>query len=133
MDSVFVEPFDWLFSWNDIEQLMKHLLPFKNAPSFIIGCGNAPFSVDMHNAGYYNTINADYSEVAIAQQKKKFPDMNWVVMDAMGNFLYFIICLQSNFTMTHYVHTIETKLASGSMPVIVDKSLIDTVLCYKER
>jgi ubiquinone/menaquinone biosynthesis C-methylase UbiE len=57
-----------------------------------------------------NVINADYSTVVIEQQMRKFPQMRWVVMDAL-----------------------DTKLEDGSVPVIVDKSLIDTVLCYTNR
>ena len=64
----------------------------------------------MYNDGYANIVNADYSTVVINQQRRKFPHMRWVVMDALA-----------------------TKLEDESVPAIVDKSLIDTVLCYKDR
>lgn len=64
----------------------------------------------MYNDGYVNILNADYSTVVIDQQRRKFPYMRWVIMDALN-----------------------TKLEDASVPTIVDKSLIDTVLCYKDR
>lgn len=46
-DSAFAEPFDWLFSYLDVDKIIKHLLPKKDIDALLIGCGNAPFSIDV--------------------------------------------------------------------------------------
>jgi hypothetical protein len=40
-------PYDWLFSYQDVKEVIEHLLPDKNAKALLVGCGNAPFSPDM--------------------------------------------------------------------------------------
>ena len=40
-------PFDWLFSYEDVRGIVTTLLPDRKVPAFLIGCGNAPFSIDM--------------------------------------------------------------------------------------
>jgi len=86
----------------------RTLIPDTNNSAFLIGCGNAPFSIDMYNDGYHKIRNSDYSEVVISQQKRKFPHMTWELVDAM-----------------------DSKFPSNSVQCIVDKSLIDTILCYQ--
>jgi len=100
-------PFDWLFSYEDVRSIVTTLLPDRKVPAFLVGCGNAPFSIDMYNDGYHNIRNSDYSEVVIRQQSKKFPHMTWELIDAM-----------------------DSKFPTNSVECIVDKSLIDTILCY---
>ena len=46
-DSTMSEPFDWLFSFHEVKFILNHLLPKKDVPALLIGCGNAPFSIDM--------------------------------------------------------------------------------------
>lgn len=72
----------------------------------MIGCGNAPFSPDMFNAGYKGIWNTDLSSVVIQTQKRVYPKMKWDVMDAL-----------------------ETGLEDNSIEAIIDKSLIDTLMC----
>jgi len=101
-------PFDWLFSYQDVREIIRTLIPDQKTPAFLVGCGNAPFSVDMYNDGYNSIRNSDYSKVVIDQQRKKFPHMNWELVDA-----------------------IDSNFPSNSVECIVDKSLIDTILCYQ--
>ena len=60
--------------------------------------------------GYSNIVNVDTSAVVIAQMKDKHPQMQWRVMDALH--------------MTWPDEAFEH---------VIDKSLIDTILCYPER
>lgn len=60
--------------------------------------------------GYKRIVNTDLSDVVINQQVVKFPDLTWKVMDALN-----------------------LDYSENSFPVIIDKSLIDTLLCAKER
>jgi hypothetical protein len=55
-------------------------------------------------------VNVDTSAVVIAQMKDKHPHMQWRVMDALH--------------MTWPDEAFEH---------VIDKSLIDTILCYPER
>ncbi len=75
----------------------------------MVGCGNAPLSPDMCKAGYKNLWNTDISPVVIDQMRDEFPDQKWDVMDAM-----------------------DTKLKNNSIKYIIDKSLIDTLMCASE-
>jgi len=109
------DPFDWLCDWEELEPMMRPLMD--NCPLssnrdpriLVVGCGNAPFSSDIYRkGGYKNLVNIDYSKVVIDQQKERHPDMNWFVMDALN-----------------------MDFPDNEFDVIVDKSLIDTTMCYK--
>lgn len=63
-----------------------------------------------HSGGFKNIINTDLSDVVIKQQASKFPNQTWKVMDA----------LNLEYDDKHF-------------PVIIDKSLIDTLLCASQR
>jgi len=60
----------------------------------------------MFNAGYRHCWNTDLSPVVIEQQRKCFPDQRWDVMDAR-----------------------DTGIDNNTVKSIVDKSLIDTLMC----
>ena len=63
-----------------------------------------------HDDGYKGIVNVDVSPVVIDQQKERFPNMTWEVMD----------CL-------------DMPAKDGQYFGIVDKSLIDTILCSSNR
>ena len=76
----------------------------------MVGCGNAPFSSDiMFKGGHQNIINIDISDVVIEQQKKLFPQQQWLVMDVL-----------------------DLKFEDNAFTLAIDKSLIDTLLCYSD-
>lgn len=113
------DPFDWLCDWNQLEATITPLITQtalnddvtpKHVPRILcVGCGNAPFSAQMYyEGGFTNLINIDYSEVVIIQQKQKWPNLAWVFMDAL-----------------------DMDFADNEFDIIVDKSLIDTTMCYK--
>lgn len=104
-----MDPYDWLFDYKELETIIHKLIPEKKVPILLIGCGNAPFSGDLFCGGYTNLTNTDISTVVIEQQKAKHPEQQWLVMDVM-----------------------EMAFEDQSIPVLIDKSLIDTVLCYSD-
>ncbi len=63
-----------------------------------------------HIGNYNKLINIDLSSVVIEQQAAKFPEQIWKVMNAMN-----------------------MDFQDASFPVIIDKSLIDTLLCASQR
>ena len=93
-----------------MQQVVTQLLS-KEWPVLLPGCGNALFSCDMYLDGYNNMKNVDVSPVVIEQQKERFPDMTWEVMDCLN---------------------MATE-SDGAYRGIVDKSLIDTILCAENR
>jgi SAM-dependent methyltransferase len=105
------EPFDWLFEYNDVALLLNALLPERNVPLLLVGSGNAPFSPDLFYKGEYrNLTNIDLSDVVVEQMTQKFPEQTWLHMNVQ-----------------------HMDFADNSFPAILDKSLIDTLLCYSDR
>lgn len=101
-------PYDWLFEFQDVEHIFEKYVS-KSDRIFLPGCGNAPLSPDMYDAGYKDQFNCDTSGVAIKQMSEKHrsrPGMVFEEMDAT-----------------------KTGLQSASFDAVVDKSLIDTLLC----
>jgi hypothetical protein len=105
----FPEPFDWLCDYEHLAVPIRQLLP-KDATILLPGCGNAIFSTDMYDDGYTSLVNVDISPIVISQQVQRFPHMEWEVMD----------CLDMPADDEQYFG-------------IVDKSLIDTILCANHR
>ena len=111
-----------------MKHVLDQLIPDKLVPILMVGAGNAPFSPDMYFqgstkpfihqfthllnncaslGGYKNIINIDISSVVINQQQKLYSEQQWHIMDV------------TKMTFAdHYFH------------LAIDKSLIDTLLCY---
>mmetsp|Transcript_5184 Transcript_5184/g.8536 ORF Transcript_5184/g.8536 Transcript_5184/m.8536 type:complete len:287 (+) Transcript_5184:141-1001(+) len=108
--------FDWLFSYSNVKPFLDAVYAYrgsdcKDKEKFLLtGAGNAPFSPDMYADGYCNIVNVDNSTVVIDQMKQKHPEMEWKVMDALD----------------------MKELPDESFENVIDKSLIDTILCYPE-
>lgn len=60
--------------------------------------------------GYAYITNVDISSVVIEQQQKKYPSMRWKTMDVLN-----------------------MSFADNIFDVVIDKSLIDTLLCGANR
>ncbi|RYY86911.1 hypothetical protein EON63_04920 [archaeon] len=41
------DPFDWLFDFDELQEILETLLPDKYTKILLVGAGNAPFSPDM--------------------------------------------------------------------------------------
>jgi len=103
-------PFDWLFDFRELQGIITYLVPDRTEQIFLVGAGNAPFSPELSSIGSYtNVFNTDISSVVIEKQSKLFPEQRWEVMDAT-----------------------DLKLSDKSVPIVIDKSLIDTLLCCSQ-
>ena len=40
-------PFDWLFDYCELDEIIRRLIPNQDESILVIGCGNAPFSPDL--------------------------------------------------------------------------------------
>src|SRR3546814_10709500 len=61
-----------------------------------------------YDDGYEGIVNTDISAVVIQQQREACPEMRWEVMDVRS-----------------------MDFPDGYFDVVMDKSLIDTVMCYQ--
>jgi len=100
--------FDWLCSYADVAPLIERLVP-RAARILMAGAGSAPFSPDLYRAGYRDILNADTSAVCMDRMRQRYPEQRWEVLDCMD---------------------LKT-VPDGSMDAVIDKSLIDTLLCYE--
>lgn len=101
-------PFDWLLDFNELQSILAQLVWDKNDLILLPGCGNALFSPDLYKDGYKNLLNFDTSKVVIDQMSQKFPEQSWEIQNVL-----------------HLTYD------SNKFPFIIDKSLIDTIMCYK--
>ena len=78
-------PFDWMCSYDDLAPTILPLLPPNKEETklLIVGCGDAPFSSDLYKGGYTNQLNVDYSEVVVKKQKKRWPQLDYRVMNCL--------------------------------------------------
>lgn len=109
-EGLFVEPFDWLASWEDLKTCVRSLLPCETSRVLIPGCGNAPFQIDMHRSGYTRMVCGDYSAVLIdnmrSLQETQGGSIQWDVMDVT-----------------------RMPYADNNFQAVLDKSLVDCLLC----
>lgn len=47
----------------------------------MLGCGNSTLSPQMHDAGYTNMVNIDYSSNLISRLARRYPDQTYLEMD----------------------------------------------------
>ena len=87
------------------------LIPSTSSSILVVGCGNAPFSASVvDEGGYKNSIHVDYSEVVIGQQHDRFPHIDWRIADCLN----------------------MPEFEDSSFDYVLDKSLIDTMMCYDD-
>jgi SAM-dependent methyltransferase len=79
------ESSEWLLSYKQLASQLEPYLKKTDCRILIVGCGNAPFSADMYDAGYKQLVNLDYSKNVIEAMKARHsssrPEMEWIVMD----------------------------------------------------
>lgn len=101
--------FDWLLSFVDLKEILNSTCSATDK-ILSVGCGNSPLSLDMYDAGYENQVCIDNSSTVIAQMQEQEEHIRskivWQCMDA-----------------TH------TSLANEAIDVVLDKGLLDCLLC----
>jgi SAM-dependent methyltransferase len=107
-----VDEVEWLYGCQELSPLIKSFMQ-KSDSILIPGCGNAPFSADLHGMGYTNQVNIDISPCVIKQMSTKHRDcagMHFKVMD---------VCDLGFFD-------------DEVFDTIFDKAMFDTLLCSDE-
>ncbi|KAI0954545.1 hypothetical protein AcW1_006406 [Taiwanofungus camphoratus] len=54
--------FDWFKSYADVADIMRELIPNKDARILMLGCGNSKLSEEMYDDGCKNIVNTDVRE-----------------------------------------------------------------------
>jgi len=108
-EGIYKDAFDWVCEWSDVEGDLAKLLN-KSDKILVPGCGNAPFQLQMHDAGYKQLVCGDNSEVVIEQNQdanmETRPSIEWDLMD----------CTAMDYE-------------DNSFDAVVDKSLLDCLHC----
>ncbi|GBE89613.1 S-adenosyl-L-methionine-dependent methyltransferase [Sparassis latifolia] len=77
--------FDWFKSYDDVADIMRSIIPNKDARILMLGCGNSKLSEEMYDDGYKNIVNTDYSGILIEKMRQRHeqarPEMEWHEMD----------------------------------------------------
>jgi len=106
----FALPFEWLTSWEQLRDDLVDMIPNMTDRILIPGCGNAPFQLDMFDAGYEHMVCGDLSPIVInkmrAASKASGRVIQWDVMDATS-----------------------MPYPDESFDVVIDKSLLDCLHC----
>jgi SAM-dependent methyltransferase len=81
------DDYEWLANFPALQTALEPYLqpPQQEQRILIVGCGNAPFSADLYDAGYTNIVNLDYSATVIDNMKARHgnlrPRMTWICGD----------------------------------------------------
>ncbi|KAI8969061.1 hypothetical protein BDF20DRAFT_990898 [Mycotypha africana] len=111
--------FEWLLTWNNIK---SEIIPFLNVSDEIlhVGCGNSTLAFDIFESGYRNITNVDYAENVISYMKSVTQKRE---IEAKIN--YSSISWYKGDCLYH----LQSYLPKKVYPVVIDKSLIDTIAC----
>ena len=102
------EPFEWYYGYDVFKSIITDNVEY-NEKVMVSGIGSSRMLIDMVEDGYTNVIGNDISRVAIAQQKIKceeYPQISFFT----GNML-------------------DTDLPAASLDAIIDKAVLDSLLC----
>lgn len=104
------QPFEWLRHYSHVEDLIEVATGGDRSCRILhVGCGDSALGEKMHEAGFRSQTNIDISSVVIGQMAEKYRELSglsWIVMDAT-----------------------RMEFGSESFDCIIDKSLIDTLVC----
>jgi len=79
-----MDPYDCYINLKEWKDVLYPLLPKSLKRLLIVGCGHAPFSVDLiKDRGYdkNNIVNMDFSPTVIKSQKIRHPEFVWEIGD----------------------------------------------------
>ena len=79
-----MDPYDCYINLKEWKDVLYPLLPTSISTMLIVGCGHAPFSVDLiKDKGYDRDtiVNMDFSSTVIKSQKRRYPTCVWEIGD----------------------------------------------------
>lgn len=102
------EPFEWYYPYDYFRDTIREHIPLEKK-IMIAGCGSSNMIGDMADDGYQNLVGADFSRVVLTQLKYRYRNYSQISF------------FQGNMT--------DTDLPEQSFDAIIDKALIDSLLC----
>lgn len=109
------DQYEWLCNFDHVSQHFEHEFPLGSAAMsriLVLGCGNSPFSAELHDAGYHNIVSCDFSTVVIQKMRHKYgkthSKLKWEVAD---------------------VRVLENVFEENSFDIVVDKACLDALVC----
>lgn len=102
------EPFEWYCAYEHIAETIKDTIAL-DANVLIAGCGSSNMLGDMVDDGYTHLVGADISRVCIKEMKSRYKDFPEIT------FFQGTMC--------------DTDLPEDSFDAIIDKGLLDALLC----
>lgn len=106
-------PYEWIGDYSDLRDIIDNATAGNTSCRILnVGCGSSTLSEEMYDSGYCKISNIDMSATVVEQMKlrSKNRSMWWYQMDA-----------------THMAFVQE------SFDLIIDKSLLDTLLCANKH
>jgi SAM-dependent methyltransferase len=103
--------YDWLASFEAIRAQLLALPAFadKQARILVLGCGNSSLSSELHAMGYTRLLSTDYSEVVLANNRGRWPDLAWQFADMN-----------------------DLSALPGPFDIVIDKGALDAVVAREE-
>jgi len=124
-------PYEWMQGYEDLQKLIaKCTNGDKKHRILHVGCGSSLLTEDMYDDGYRAIVNMDISSMVInrmrERNKKKRPNMDWLVMDATA-----MDCENGCFDLVLDKCTIDTLVCCNDSTTVVDKYLQEVVRVLK--
>ncbi|KAF3079854.1 hypothetical protein TWF569_005401 [Orbilia oligospora] len=108
-DERYVSPtedsYEWFKNYDQIREFVEKHIPDKSSSIINLGCGNSLMSPTMHEEGYCNIANIDFSKIIIEKMSEKYPEQTWKVADVR-----------------------ETGYPDGHFDTAIDKGTLDAML-----
>lgn len=105
--------FDWFKTYDDLRPLFDELIPLRTSRILMLGCGNSTLSPSMHDVGYTEIVNIDYSSTLINKMSSRYPDQKWLTMDIAE---------------LNQTQNIEALGGQGSFDIALDKGTMDALM-----
>lgn len=99
--------------WGASRELFDQLIPERDARILMLGCGNSTLSPSMHDAGYRNIVNIDYSSNLITRLSSRYPDQTYLEMDI---------------TQLRQPANLTTLGGASSFDIALDKGTMDALM-----
>jgi SAM-dependent methyltransferase len=103
--------YEWLCGFEHVRHLLEEEFPaaeWRDARILVLGCGNSPFSQQLHVAGYGHVVSCDFSAVVIEKMRARHAHLRWEVAD---------------------VRALGARFAEHAFDLVIDKACLDALVC----
>lgn len=124
---------EWYVGYEQLEPILCEIIG-KNDRVLMVGCGDSDLAQRMHEKGWKNILNIDFSQAVIEHMKQQ---QHHTTQDCELQYVVADVCeLQSNEASIHsdpqslkLCVLYQTLFGASSFDVILDKGTFDAILC----